>query len=239
MIHTSNLKFSYEKEPVLQDVSLSIEKGECVGIIGPNGGGKTTLLKLLMGFLTPVSGKIRVLGKRPQDARESIGYVPQYHNVDRDFPVTTEQLILLGALSKASLFGKYPKAVLRKAEDLMEELGLLAHRKKTFGSLSGGLAQRALLARALISEPEILLLDEPTANVDPISSQIILKKLFRMKGEKTILFVTHQLKMIAKDVDRVLCVQSQVFDYEPQSVCEHFAMGLYHPKEDLEAHATP
>ncbi|MBX7066312.1 MAG: ATP-binding cassette domain-containing protein [Parachlamydiales bacterium] len=219
-IEIEDLSFSYDRIQVLHKVNLQIAIGEFIGIMGPNGGGKTTLLKLLMGFLTPTSGKLSVLGK--------IGYVPQVQKTDRDFPITVHELILLGALSKTTFWGTYPIEVKDKAIWLMQKLGLYHHRHKVFGSLSGGLAQRALLARALLSDPDLLLLDEPTANIDPASTKIIFELLEELRGKKTILLVTHDLKTIIERVGRVLCVQGNVNSFLPKDVCEHFALGLYH-----------
>ncbi len=219
-IEIEDLFFSYERIHLLQRVSLKIKEGEFIGIMGPNGGGKTTLLKLIMGFLTPTAGKIRVRGK--------IGYVPQVQKTDRDFPVTVSELILLGALSKTTFLGTYPIEVKEQAHQLMERLGLLPHKHKVFGALSGGLAQRTLLARALLSDPDLLLLDEPTANIDVTSSKVIFEMLKELKDKKTILLVTHDLKTIIERVDRVLCVQGDVSSFLPKEVCEHFALGLYH-----------
>ncbi len=219
-IEIEDLFFSYDDVPVLQRIDLQIETGAFVGIMGPNGGGKTTLLKLLMGFLMPTQGKARVRG--------TIGYVPQVYRTDRDFPITVLELILLGALSQTSWWGTYPAAVKARAHQLIDQLGLSPHKHKVFGSLSGGLAQKALFARALLSDPDVLLLDEPTANIDAASIGSILEILEDLKGKKTILLVTHDLKTIIERVDQVLCVQGRVSSYLPKDVCEHFALGLYH-----------
>lgn len=225
-IEIKDLFFSYDTFPVLKNVELQIHHGEFIGIMGPNGGGKTTLLKLLMGFLTPERGEIKTQGK--------IGYVPQSHHSDRDFPITVEELVLLGALSKTTFWGAYPLEIKKRAALLLDQLGLTGHKNKAFGSLSGGLAQRALLARALLSDPDILLLDEPTANIDAASSAVIYHWLESLKGKKTILLVTHDLKTIIERVDRVLCIQGEVTSLPPKEICEHFALGLYHtPLIDL------
>lgn len=223
-----DLSFSYENQPILEQIHLDIPHGSFVGIIGPNGGGKTTLLKLLMGFLRPTRGHIRLFGSSVANSRMKIGYVPQLHKSDREFPITVIELILLGALREASFFGIYPKQIKDKAFDLIDELGLKSHAHKPFGSLSGGLAQRALLARALISDPDLLLLDEPTANIDAPSIAAIMHRLELLKQKKTILLVTHDLRTIAERVDRVLCIQKQITVYRPEEICEHFAFGLYH-----------
>lgn len=227
-IEIEDLSFSYDSLLVLQKVSLRVRKGEFIGIMGPNGGGKTTLLKLLMGFLRPTSGKIQVQGK--------VGYVPQVQRTDRDFPITVRELVLLGALAETTFWGSYPKRVKERADELLERFNLITHQHKLFGALSGGLAQRALLARALLSNPDLLLLDEPTANIDIHSAQVMFETLARLRGEKTILLVTHDLRTIVERVDRILCVQGEVSSLLPKDVCEHFALGLYHtPLIDLPA----
>jgi zinc transport system ATP-binding protein len=221
----SDVSFSYGSAPVLQRVNLQVEPGEFLGIMGPNGGGKTTLLKLIMGFLLPSSGKVRLFGDLPTRKRLKIGYVPQIHRTDRDFPISVLELVLLGSL---------PGREKDKAEALLHELGLCHFRDKPFSSLSGGLAQKALLARALLSDPELLILDEPTANIDTPSRAAILERLENLKRKKTILIVTHDLKTIVERIDRILCVQTSVDSLKPSEVCEHFAMGLYHtPLLDL------
>lgn len=227
-VQANDVSFFYAEQPILRHVNIEIKEGEFIGIIGPNGGGKTTLLKILMGFLTPRTGSIQIFNKTPEKARLSIGYVPQAHRFDRSFPITTYELILMGALSNIPAIGKIPADIADKAGALIDHLGLTPHQHKSFGALSGGLAQRALLARALLSEPNLLLLDEPTANIDPPSALLIIELLQQLKGEKTILLVTHDLKTIIERVDRILCVEGTVHSFFAQDVCEHFAFGLYH-----------
>ena len=219
----SNLFFAYEDESILNQSFLEIARGSFTGIIGPNGGGKTTFLKLLMGFLKPSKGSLEIFGEPPEKARTKIGYVPQVHKCDREFPITVQELVELGA---------YPKKLKAKADYIIEEMGLTLHAKKMFGSLSGGLAQRALLARALLSDPELLLLDEPTANVDPESTKAIIEKLSSYRGKKTILIVTHDFKTIKEDVDQVLCIQGKIFPYNPEQICEHFSHGIFHKAQE-------
>ena len=220
------VRFGFDEQAILRPSSFAIAKGTTVGIMGPNGGGKTTLLKLLMGFLEPQEGTIEIDGKAPLDARSLIGYVPQVLRSDRDFPITLEEIVAMGALAQPE------KAAF--VEMWMERLGIIAMRHKPFGSLSGGIAQRALVARALVSDPEILLLDEPMANIDPPSANAILQIIESLKTVKTTLLVTHDLKTIIERVDQILCVQGEIHSYRPNEVCEHFALGLYHtPLLDL------
>lgn len=228
-IEVKNLDFSYEATPVLEQVNLTIQAGSYTGVIGPNGGGKTTLLKLLMGLLSPQKGSIKLLDKSPKQMRQKIGYVPQVANVDRDFPISLEELVLQGGISHYHFAKGYPKDTVAKALQAIELMGLGSYRNTPFGSLSGGIAQRALIARALTTDPSFLFLDEPMANVDPTTKEIILQAIRKLKGEKTILLVTHDLNMVINEVDSVIAVEKKVETYLPKQVCEHFVVGLYHP----------
>ncbi len=227
-VFVSDVSFSYGSLSILSAVNLVAKSGEYIGIIGPNGGGKTTLLKLLMGFLLPDKGVILIEGKTVEKGRLAIGYVPQSHRFDREFPITVFELVLLGALNRLPFLGTIPTWIRNKAGALIQRLGLEPHRNKAFGSLSGGLAQRALLARALLSDPAILLLDEPTANIDPPSAALIFEILEEMRGKKTILLITHDIKTVLEKVDKVYCIEGAAHLFRPGEVCEHFAFGLYH-----------
>jgi zinc transport system ATP-binding protein len=227
-IKSNNLFFQYEETPILENVSFVIAPGEFVGIFGPNGGGKTTLLKLLLGFLKPQKGSIEILGESPKIAREKMGYVPQISHLDRQFPITVLEVVMMGCLDK-SPWHSYTKDGKEKARAALIEVGMLDFQNHSFGTLSGGQAQRVLIARALVSKPTILLLDEPTASVDASAEESIYKLLEHLKGTMTIIMVTHDLQVMMQKVDRFICVHQQVTAYSQAQVCDHFAQGLYHP----------
>lgn len=229
VISLENVNFSYQNTPVLKNVSFAIEQGEFVGVIGPNGGGKTTLLKLLMGFLKPSSGKIEIFNKPPQSALQQMAYVPQTARFDKQFPISVLELVLEGRLSRLPWYGRFSQEDKKAAIESLEKVGMGRFKNAPFGTLSGGQAQRALIARALVSNPQILLLDEPTASVDSQAESWIYDILKELSGKITIVMVTHNLKTAIELVGRVVCVQSSVFILKPQEVCEHFAFGLYHP----------
>lgn len=240
MIDCKNVSFRYQKDWILRDVNFHISEGDFVGIIGPNGGGKTTLLKLLMGFLKPYEGSIRILNSSPIAARGQIAYVPQNLQFDRKFPISVLELVLSGRLSHLPWYGRYSNLDYTLADQALERVGLLSFKNHAFGKLSGGQMQRALIARALISKPKILLLDEPTASVDTQAEADIYALLNSLKGEMTILMVTHDLNAAIDIVGKVLCVQRNVTIYSPQEVCEHFAIGLYHaPLLNLKRNSRP
>lgn len=229
VIETKNLTFSYEEDQILKNVSLSVKKGEFIGIIGPNGGGKTTLLKLLMGLLRPTSGSLSVLGLPPKAARKKLGYVPQVMRFDKHFPISVFELVLQGRLSSAPWWGGYPEKDKKVALEVIDQVGLIDFKDRPFGTLSGGQAQRALIARAMASKPEILLLDEPTASVDNRAEADIHAILEKLGKDITILMVTHDLNAIMPQVNRVFCIQREVITLKPEEVCGHFAIGVYHP----------
>jgi len=227
-IKSNNIFFQYEETPILENVSFVIAPGEFVGVFGPNGGGKTTLLKLLLGFLKPQRGSIEILGTSPKNAREKIGYVPQISHLDRQFPITVLEVVMMGCLDK-SPWHSYTKDAKEKARAALQEVGMLDFQDYSFGTLSGGQTQRVLIARALVSKPSILLLDEPTASVDASAEESIYKLLERLKGTMTIIMVTHDLQVMLQKVDRFVCVHRDVVSYSQAEVCDHFAQGLYHP----------
>jgi zinc transport system ATP-binding protein len=219
-IEVQDLFFSYDDTPILEKVELKIKKGEFIGIFGPNGGGKTTFLKLLMGFLKPQKGSISL-------SCERIGYVPQAAQFDRQFPISALEVVLQGcSFSPWGFFSDKSKA---RAKLALSQVGLQGRESQAFGTLSGGQAQRVLIARALVSDPDLLLLDEPTASIDTDAEEVIYRLLSELKGKITILMVTHDLQAILQKADRLLCIQRELSSYSPAEVCEHFAVGLYHP----------
>ncbi len=230
-LSVENLSFSYEKKVlVLENLSFSIAKGKFIGIFGPNGGGKTTLLKLLLGLMHPSEGRIEVLGQPPSEVTDRLGYVPQVRRLDKTFPISVIEVVLHGCLAKHRSFGNFSQKLKNKALEALERVGLQDKAQDPFGTLSGGQIQRTLLARALASDPEILLLDEATVGIDPGALEEIFRFLLQLRGEITILLVTHNLQVIAKEMDYLLCINRELATYTPEQVCEHFAMGLYHPR---------
>lgn len=229
IITLENLCFSYEEAQILKDISFTIQEGKFVGVIGPNGGGKTTLLKLLMGFLKPDSGKMTIFGKSPVEARGEISYVPQTLRYDKQFPISVLELVLEGRLSHLSWYGKFSAEDKKAALESLEKVGMADYQHRAFGTLSGGQAQRVLIARSLASNPRLLLLDEPTASVDANAEAEIYQILKNLQGSMTILMVTHNLKAAVELVDHVICIQQTATILAPQQICEHFAFGLYHP----------
>ena len=163
LVKIENLTFGYDKQPVLENVNLEVFEKDFLGVIGPNGGGKTTLLKLILGLVKPDKGRI-IFGKELEGRKKSIGYLPQVRHIDKKFPITVKDVVLSGHIMQS---GKVSKTELKnKAEELLRHMGLLEIKHKAIGELSGGQMQRVFLCRALISEPKLLILDEPDTFVD-------------------------------------------------------------------------
>jgi len=208
-IEINNLSFSYDTAPVLEDVSLRVEHGEFATIIGPNGGGKTTLLKLMLGMLKPIQGTINVLGGAPEKTRLRVGYMPQHADLDPQFPVGVMDVVLLGRLGRR-FGGRYSRKDKQLAWKALEEVQLEDMARLPFNRLSGGQKQRVLIARALCCDPEMLLLDEPTANVDPEVEENLLTILQELNQRMTILLVSHDIGIVSRVVKSVICVNRQV-----------------------------
>ncbi|HVR11308.1 MAG TPA: metal ABC transporter ATP-binding protein, partial [Thermoanaerobaculia bacterium] len=201
MIEIRGVTFGYRREAVVENVDLAIGKRDFLALVGPNGGGKTTLLKLMLGFFPPWRGEVvRRLSRR----RGAIGYVPQFSSFDRDFPLRVESLVLMGRLGTSGLFLPYRRDDRRRAAQALAILRLSALARLPIGELSGGEVQRVLIARALAGDPEILLLDEPTSSVDPESREVLADVLSELNARIPVVVVTHDISSLARQVTRVV-----------------------------------
>ncbi|NTV02762.1 MAG: ABC transporter ATP-binding protein [Chlorobiaceae bacterium] len=202
---------------VLDGLSMTVYKGDFLAVLGPNGGGKTTLLRVILGLEQPSSGTVTVFGARPGHAPGRIGYVPQRLFFDRDFPISVEEVVLMGRLPRRRLIQRYGRIDRDRAHEAIETVGLARLKHKRIGTLSGGELQRALIARALAGEPELLLLDEPTASVDPDMKTTVYDLLDRLKERHTIVLVTHDTGTVGHSVSRVACLNCTLDMHGPAS----------------------
>jgi len=203
--------FSYGEEPVLEDVNITVEERDFLSIIGPNGGGKTTILKLILGLLEPNKGSIRVLGKSPKKARRFIGYLPQLFKFDFDFPLSVMDITLMGRLGKRGVGKRYTKKDRTIALNALQKVGMEECMNKHIGDLSGGQRQRVLIARALTTEPRILLLDEPVSSVDTAWQQSFYELLHELNKEIAIIMVTHDISVVSTYIDKIACVNKKLY----------------------------
>ncbi len=222
---------------VLQEVNLVVPYGAFLGVIGPNGGGKTTLLRLMLGELVPTRGRIFVLGRPAHKLgrkRSEIGYLPQRPEIDRSFPATVLEVTVMGLFGKIGLGRRVPRWAREKAMEVLERVGMAQHAATPIAKLSGGQQQRVLIARAIVSEPKLLLLDEPTVGVDTGGQESFFKLLVRLRDELglTIILVTHDLLQIGHYADRLACLNRTVHWHEradrvsPEEIRDVFACEL-------------
>jgi zinc transport system ATP-binding protein len=227
IIRIQNVSFSYGRLPVLEDINMEVFPKDFMGIVGPNGGGKTTLLKLVLGLLRPHRGAIAVFETAPRAARSQIGYVPQHTRFDPEFPITVEELVMTGRLRSGRLGRAYTEEDRAAALRAMAELDLTELALREVGALSGGERQRALVARALACEPRILMLDEPTASVDSRIEQNFYDLLRRLNERITILLVSHDLGFISAYVTKVACVNRRLVVNPADQIPSLDANALY------------
>lgn len=203
----------FNGEPVLEGISFAIEENDFLGIIGPNGGGKTTLLRLILGLVRPSRGRITVFGKSPACGRSRIGYVPQHNLFDREFPISVWDVVLMGRAGKAGLLKWYRRPDKLRAEETLRTVGMWEHRARQIGKLSGGEQQRVFIARALVADPELLLLDEPTAGVDPAHQTEFYELLHGLRRRMAIVLVSHDISAVSVHVDKIACLNRQLYHH--------------------------
>ena len=209
-----NLNFNVRGQSILSNVSLEIFNSEYVAIIGPNGGGKTTLIRMLLGLEAPTNGTIKIFGKKLKNFKEwnKIGFVPlRASHVDQNFPATALDIVKMGRTAKRKLFSRESEEDIEAVNEAMRKMDILDLKDKMVGTLSGGQRQRVMIARALASNPEILILDEPNTGVDMASQQSFYKLLSRLNKEEniTIVFITHDIGVIADDIGRLFTINQK------------------------------
>jgi zinc transport system ATP-binding protein len=208
LLKIENLSAGYDKIPVLMNVSLKIYENDFLGVIGPNGGGKTTLLKVILGLINPISGNVS-FGEDLRRRKKPIGYLPQVKHIDRNFPITVYEVVRSGSLMQNT--AKVSSAEINnRVENLLEEMGIIHIRKKAIGELSGGQMQRVFLCRALLSQPRLLLLDEPDTFVDNRFEGELYEKLRQLNREMAIVLVSHDVGTISSYVKTIACVNGQL-----------------------------
>ena len=240
IIEVKNLNLRFGETQALIDVNLEIQQGDYVAIIGPNGGGKTTLLKALLGLEKPSSGSVKLFGVNPEQSHSKVGFVPQFAKLNKGFPMNVHEAVLTGAL-KGSMhpFFKYTKADREQAMQKLHLLGIDHLHKRQLGQLSGGEFQRMLIARALMNEPKLLMLDEPTSSIDPRSRELIYGILSDFNKENTILMVSHDLVAVSSNVKSIICLNKTLIYHGEPELTEDTVKQLYGCPIDLIAHGVP
>ncbi len=225
-ISIRGLSFAYDSREILSNVNLEINSLDSICVVGPNGGGKSTLIKLIIGLLTPGSGTVRVFGKKPEDARYKIGYVPQYAQYDPQFPISVFEVVCMGRLGN-SVTGRYTKKDREQALKSLKITGISDLARRPFSLISGGQRQRVLIARALATEGDILILDEPTANIDHESELQFFDLLTDLNKRMTILMVTHEVGFASTFFKRIACVNRQVVIHPTSALTGDLIRDMY------------
>lgn len=239
VLDVDDLWVGYDSNLVLEGIKFSVYRHDFLGIIGPNGGGKTTLLKAILGLLSPFRGEIRVMGKRPSQARGIVGYVPQYSLHDREFPINVFGAVLMGRLGVKNILHGYRSEDSLAAEKALSDVGMLHYRNHQIGKLSGGQQQRVFVARALVSEPQLLLLDEPMSSVDTAMQEDFYQLLSRLKENMAIIIVSHDLSAISVYVDKIACLNKRLYYHGKKEIGKEDLEATYQCPIQMIAHGVP
>ena len=215
LIDIDHVTAAYGNKTVLRDISLTIWKDDFLGIIGPNGGGKTTLLKVILGLLPPVSGVIRFYEDGRSVPSLRIGYLPQLNNIDKKFPISVREVVTSGLASEKPLFRSYSASQKQRVEEVLGKMGLEDLANRAIGELSGGQLQRVLLGRSIVSRPQVLILDEPIAGLDPSAIQDFYHLVRTLNKEErvTIIMVTHDVANVVNQANKILHLKQKVLFY--------------------------
>jgi len=233
LIEISHLDFAYGEQLVLKHINLAVEPGSTLGLIGPNGGGKTTLLRLLLGLHEPTRGSIRIAGHSPRDAVRRgniVGYLPQKPEFPGNFPLSVRQTVHLGLVGKTGALRRFKREDVIFADSLLDRIGVHEQADAPLGELSGGQQQRVLIARALASKPQLLLLDEPTTGIDRSGQQKFVDFLEGLKREMrlTIVFTSHDLRTVSTMCDRIACLNVTLHYHDvPERIPAELLFGMF------------
>lgn len=238
VIEVNDLYVSFDGHLALEEINLTINQGEFLGIIGPNGGGKSTLLRSILGLIHPDRGTISIMGRPVSENHHRVGYVPQHAIFDRYFPVKVDDVVLMGRLGKRKgrWYSPEDRDIARQALQRVE-MGHLHDRQ--IGELSGGERQRVMVARALASQPDILLLDEPTASVDPGFQATFYELLADLNQSMTIVLVSHDISAVSRYVNKLACLNRRLFYDNNCEITPEMVEEMYHCPVDLIAHGVP
>ena len=235
LIKIEHLSAGYEGKEVLHDINLTVHSDDYLGIIGPNGGGKTTLMRLILGLMKPTEGTIRFFKEEKDENGNAIskevkeitmGYLPQYNDLDKQFPISVYEVVLSGLSKTKSLFARYTKAQHQQVLDTLERMQLLDLQDRHIGALSGGQLQRVLLARAIVSKPDVVILDEPNTYIDRRFQKQMYEMLEQINKECAIIIVSHDIAEVLNNVKHIACVNHHLHYHDTADM----------PREKLEEH---
>jgi zinc transport system ATP-binding protein len=224
---------------VLESISLVLERPSFVALIGPNGGGKTTLLRVVLGLVQPDRGSVRVLGRTAREARSRVGYVSQNPAVDSQFPISVQDVVLMGRITGGRFVRTFSAADRAAADRAIARVGLSHLRRREIGALSGGEFRRALIARALAVEPDMLLLDEPDTHLDPTAARAVHDLLGDLSRRMPVLMVSHDLSVISPRATGIACLNRRLHYHRPGELTQATLEAIYGCPVELLAHGVP
>ncbi len=237
LVELKDVNFSYNGTPVLSNINLDIMEKDIMAIIGPNGGGKTTLLKIILGLVRPSSGRVLVFGSRPEIGRKDIGYLQQNPGIDFDFPLSVFDAVLMGRYRGP--FKRYDKTDRDAVFKALELVDMDGYAKRHISMLSGGQLQRVLIARAISRKPRLLLMDEPLSNIDPGTQKSVYGLFKRLADKMSVVFVTHDISAVSAYVEKVVCLNGRLYYHGPKEGSLGRLEDAYGCPIEMIAHGIP
>jgi zinc transport system ATP-binding protein len=236
-VEINHLSIKYNEQLVLNDINFSIDEKDFIAIIGPNGGGKSTLLRAILGIIKPDEGEVKVFGKEPKKSRDLMGYLPQNIAFDHDFPINVFETVLTGRYH--GLFKNYSKKDKKKVLDALKDVDMHDMKDRQISKLSGGQMQRVFIARAIVREPKLLIMDEPMASIDPEMQHLFYELMSRLKSKMSIILVSHDVGAVSSHVDKIACLNQKLFYHGPVEDATEGLEEIYHCPIDLITHGIP
>lgn len=236
-VEINHVSLKFNEQLILEDINFSIEEKDFIAIIGPNGGGKTTLLKVILGILTPDKGQVKVFGRKPNKAKDLMGYLPQRLDFDHDFPINVFETVLMGRYH--GLLKKYSTKDHDAVIEALKNVEMDKFKDRQISKLSGGQLQRVFIARAIVRDPKLLIMDEPMASIDPEMQRSFYELMSRLKNKMAIVLVSHDVGAVSSHVDKIACLNQKLYFHGPVEDSANGLEQVYHCPIELISHGIP
>jgi zinc transport system ATP-binding protein len=236
-VELKEVSFTYHEQTVLEDINFTMDEEDFVAVIGPNGGGKSTLLKLILGLIKPDKGEVKIFGREPDKSRKLVGYLPQHSHFDPDFPINVFETVLMGRYQ--GLFKNYTNKDEEIVQQALQDVDMYEYQDRQISRLSGGQMQRILIARALAREPQLLLMDEPMASIDPEMQNSFYQLISHLKDKMAMILVSHDVGTVSMHVDKIACLNRKLYYHGPAEEAADGLEEIYHCSIDLISHGIP